>query len=44
MMEVLLLLAVLVCPIVMGGMMVAMIRHMRGGATDRDRPSGDGPR
>lgn len=33
-MEVLFLLAVLVCPLVMGGMMFVMWRQMRGGAHD----------
>jgi len=42
-MEVLLLLAVLVCPLVMGGMMVWMMRHMRGGAGG-DPPRDDGSR
>jgi hypothetical protein len=42
-MEVLFLLAVLVCPLVMGGMMVWMMRQMRGGARD-EAPREDGPR
>jgi hypothetical protein len=42
-MEVLLLLAVLVCPLVMGGMMVWMIRQRRGGARG-ERPREDAPR
>jgi hypothetical protein len=41
-MEVLLLLAVLVCPLVMGGMMVWMMRQMRIGAR-RDPPHEEGP-
>ena len=40
-MEPLVLLAVLICPIVMGGMMVVMMRQMRGGATRGDRPRED---
>jgi hypothetical protein len=39
-MEVLLLLAVLVCPLVMGGMMVWMMR----GGTRGESPHGDAPR
>ncbi|HUG64232.1 MAG TPA: hypothetical protein VMK83_03365 [Gaiellaceae bacterium] len=42
-MEVLLLLAVLVCPVVMGGMMVWMVRQMRAGARG-EPPHEDGPR
>jgi hypothetical protein len=42
-MEVLLLLAVLVCPLVMGGMMVWMVRQMRG-ATRGEPPHEDSPR
>ncbi len=42
-MELLLILAVLICPLVIGGTMVGMMRQMRGGATDGDRPRGDGP-
>jgi hypothetical protein len=42
-MEVLLLLAVLVCPLVMGGMMVWMMRQTRGG-TRGETPPDDGPR
>ena len=42
-MDLLLILAVLVCPIVMGGMMLVMMRQMRGGAPGPDRPSEDGP-
>ena len=42
-MEVLLLLAVLVCPLVMGGMMFVMWRQMRGGARG-EPPREDGPR
>ncbi len=40
-MELLLLLAVLACPIVMGGMMVWMMLQMRRGATGGDRPRED---
>jgi hypothetical protein len=42
MMELLLLLAVLICPLVMGGTMVWMLRQMRRGAVDGDRPGEDG--
>jgi hypothetical protein len=42
-MEVLLLLAVLLCPLVMGGTMVWMIRQMRGGAR-AEPPHEDAPR
>lgn len=41
-MEILLLLAVLVCPLVMGGMMVWMMRQMRGARGEPPRE--DGPR
>ena len=43
-MEILLLLAVLVCPLVMGGMMVLMMRQMRRGASDGELPREDPPR
>jgi hypothetical protein len=43
MMEVFLLLAVLVCPLVMSGMMVWMMRQMRSGAHG-EPPHEDGPR
>ena len=42
-MEFLVLLAVLVCPIVMGGMMLLMMRQMRRGTTSGDQPHEDGP-
>jgi hypothetical protein len=42
-MELLLLLGLLVCPIVMGGMMVWMMFHMRRGATGGDRLREDRP-
>lgn len=42
-MEYLLLLAVLVCPLLMGGMMVWMMRQMRSGA-GREPPHEDAPR
>ena len=42
-MELLLVLVVLICPLVMGGTMVWMMRQIRGGATGGDRPREDGP-
>jgi len=42
-MELLLILAVLICPLVMGGTMVWMMRQMRGGNRGGDRPRVDGP-
>ena len=40
-MEFLVLLAVLVCPIVMGGMMLWMMRQMRSGGSGADRTPED---
>jgi hypothetical protein len=42
-MELVLLLAVLACPVVMGGTMVWMMRQMRRGGSGGDRPREDGP-
>ncbi|MGI8886221.1 MAG: hypothetical protein ACR2G9_04825 [Gaiellaceae bacterium] len=35
--------AVLICPLVLGGTMVWMMRQMRGGNRGGDRPREDGP-